>query len=188
MSWTRWRPPIDFCISVTRACRHCERRSPRREPPASERLGGPSPFVRERVESPPETYVRLLLVLAGLPEPQCNIGVGCTVAFIGRADLAYTAYRVLVEYDGRQHADTVEQWNRDLDRHDDLIAASWCCIRVTGARLRRPREVVLRVHRALVAGGYAGPAPRFGAEWVALFERTSFARRSRCNDHRMAWA
>jgi hypothetical protein len=145
-------------------------------------------LVRERVESPPETYVRLLMVLAGLPEPECNVRVGSRLAFIGRADLAYTAYRLLVEYDGRQHAETIEQWNRDLDRHDDLADATWSCIRVTGARLRHPRGLVHRVHRALVTGGYAGPPPRFGAEWVGLFETTSFARRSRVNDHRLAWA
>ena len=144
-------------------------------------------LVRERAESPPETYVRLMLILAELPEPRCNVNVGSLHAFIGRADLAYTAYRVLVEYDGRQHADNAAQWNHDLNRHDDLTDATWSCVRLTSARLRQPREAVLRVHRRLVAGGYTGPAPCFGAEWVRLFEQTTFAARSRVNDHRAAW-
>jgi hypothetical protein len=44
--------------------------------------------------------------------------------------------------------------------------------------LRRPRDVVRRVHSKLVAHHYEGPAPVFGPEWVALFETLSAARRA----------
>jgi hypothetical protein len=144
-------------------------------------------LVRERVESPRESVVRLALVLAGLPEPDCNVAIRAGGAFLARADLAYVAARLLVEYDGRQHAEDVWQWNRDLDRHDALTAAGWACVRLTAARLQRPREAVSTVHRSLVAAGCSVAAPVFGPQWTALFETTSVAGRGRANDHRRAW-
>nr|CAA9353378.1 MAG: hypothetical protein AVDCRST_MAG46-2747 [uncultured Nocardioidaceae bacterium] len=135
-------------------------------------------LVRAGSESPRETYVRLALVLAGLPEPACNVNVGTASEFIGRGDLVYVAYRLVIEYDGRHHADVQQQWEQDLDRHDAFDASAWGMVRVTNRRVRHPRAVVLRVHERLVAGGYRGPAPRFDAPWMRLFERTTAARRS----------
>ncbi len=43
-------------------------------------------------------------------------------------------------------------------------------IRVSKEHLRRPREVVGRIHAALVSRGYDGPAPVFGPEWRSAFE------------------
>lgn len=144
-------------------------------------------YVRERVESPRESYVRMLLVLAGLPEPRCNPNLGAA-QFIGRGDLVYDEYGLLVEYDGRQHAEVADQWEHDLDRLDDFEDATWGCVRVTARRLRRPRAVVSRVHAKLVARGYAGPPPAPGAEWVALFETRTAADRARQAPDRHSWA
>jgi hypothetical protein len=144
--------------------------------------------VRERVESPRETYVRLLLVLAGLPEPECNPNLGTAACFLGRGDLVYMAYGLLVEYDGRQHADDAVQWNRDLDRLDDFEDARWGHVRVTAKRLERPREVVRRVHAKLVARGYRGPAPVFGPQWVALFETRSARQRAHAAPTAASWS
>lgn len=136
-------------------------------------------LVRERVESPRETYVRLMLVLAGLPEPTCNPNLGSRVAFIGRADLAYLAYLLIVEYDGRFHQEDEGNWDDDLDRIDDFADAQWAHIRVTARRLRRPRGTVMRIYRRLVQRGYHGPAPVFTDEWVRLFEDRTAAQRAR---------
>jgi len=135
-------------------------------------------LVRERSESARETHVRLMIVLAGLPEPSCNVNVGTDDDFVGRGDLVYGAYRLVIEYDGRHHVDVQQQWEQDLDRHDAFAASQWQVLRVTKQRLRQPRTVVRRVHERLVAGGYRGPAPRFDDTWVRLFERTSAARRA----------
>ena len=53
----------------------------------------------------------MLLVLAGLPEPTVNFIVRSADGRIWmRFDLYYAAYGLLVEYDGRQHAENSKQW------------------------------------------------------------------------------
>jgi hypothetical protein len=44
-------------------------------------------LVRERVDSPRETWLRLCLVLAGLPMPECHLIIGDDQGPIGRVDL-----------------------------------------------------------------------------------------------------
>jgi hypothetical protein len=107
-------------------------------------------LVCDQVESPRETYVRLLLVLAGLPQPECNVDLGSDHSYVSRADLVYLRYALIIEYDGRDHAAVVTQWNRDLDRLDEFEDARWGHVRVTAHRLKRPRDVVARVHAKLV--------------------------------------
>lgn len=129
-------------------------------------------LVRERVDSPRETRLRLALVLAGLPHPQCNPLLGTEDRPIGRVDLAYQRYRVIIEYEGDQHRRDARQWNTDIGRHEDFTTAGLTLIRVTALRMRRPRDVVRRVFDALSAAGYPGPEPTFDQEWRALFEST----------------
>ena len=126
-------------------------------------------LVRERVDSPPETRLRLCLVLAGLPEPECNVVLGDATHLIGRVDLYLAAYATILEYEGDQHRTDTGQWNLDITRQEEFGAAGFCLIRVTAQRMRQPRQVVLGVHRALRAAGYAGPEPVFSPEWLALF-------------------
>lgn len=127
-------------------------------------------LVRERVDSPRETELRLCLVLAGLPEPACNLLVGDDRDVVGRSDLVYRRLRVVLEYEGDQHRTDVRQWNRDIERHEHFDATDWRVVRITAERMRRPRSVVARVLQVLRAAGYDGPDPVFGPEWLALFE------------------
>ena len=108
-------------------------------------------LVREGVESPMETRLRLLLVLAGLPEPEVNRelrdGDGF---FLLRPDLSWPAHEVAVEYDGRQHLTSASQWERDVQRRNDLTAAGWLLVTVTAAGVyRTPEDTVRRVADAL---------------------------------------
>ncbi|UPK76772.1 DUF559 domain-containing protein [Nocardioidaceae bacterium SCSIO 66511] len=130
------------------------------------------PYVREDVRSPRETVTRLLLVLAGLPGPDtCNLNVYDDDRFLGCGDLVWVAYRLVVEYDGRQHAEDTAQWNLDLDRVQGFDDAGWRFYRVTNQRLRAPRDVVRRAYGLLIEGGYTGPEPVFNSQWSRLFER-----------------
>ena len=116
-------------------------------------------YVRERVDSPMETRLRMLLVLAGLPEPEVNRKLrddhGTVVL---RLDLSYPSVRVAVEYDGRQHVERVEQWERDIERRDDLDG--WRVLTVTSKGIyREPEETIRRVWRALSERGFRPLAP-----------------------------
>jgi hypothetical protein len=127
-------------------------------------------LVRERVDSPRESWLRLCLVLAGLPMPECNLIIGDDRGPIGRVDLVYIAYKLIIEYEGDQHRTDRNQWNRDIDRQEDFARDNWMLIRVTSERARWPRQIVRAVYRALRANGYDGPAPEVSELWVRLLE------------------
>lgn len=121
------------------------------------------------VESPRETRVRLMLVLAGLPTPECNVDVDSQWGFIGRPDMLYRQFGLIVEYDGGWHAQEVGRWESDVERQGTFEDDGWRVVRVTNRQLRSPRRVVHRVCRHLIRGGYLGPAPVFDASWRSSF-------------------
>jgi hypothetical protein len=127
-------------------------------------------LVGKGAESPRESRLRLLILLCGLPEPECNIDLGDEWFFIGRVDLYLRAWNVAVEYEGDQHRSDPRVFGNDLQRYEQLAASGVLVIRVSKEHLRRPREVVRRIHAALVSRGYNGPAPVFGPEWRSAFE------------------
>jgi hypothetical protein len=104
-------------------------------------------LVRERVDSPKETELRLLLVLAGFPEPETNVDVlDDAGGWIARADLTYRAFKIALEYDGKQHANDPKQWARDIRRRELLDAAGWRTIVITARDLARfPSQTLTRV-------------------------------------------
>lgn len=127
-------------------------------------------LVRARVDSPRETWLRLCLVLAGLPEPVCNPTIA-GVRRSGRVDLLFGDFRVIIEYEGEQHLTDRKQWHKDIDRQEDFGGVGYLTVRVTKEHARHPRAVVRRVYEALVSRGYQGPEPVFDQRWVNLFER-----------------
>lgn len=129
------------------------------------------PLVREGVESPMETIVRLMLVFARLPEPECNRNiVDAAGNFIARGDLVYFRYRVLIEYDGWQHERDARQRQRDRERREALEAVGWRVIVVTSEDLKAGEQIPNRVYEALKARGYEGPPPRINAMWSTWFK------------------
>lgn len=127
-------------------------------------------LVRERSESVRETWLRLLLVLAGLPEPEVNVDVRTPDGvFVARVDLLYRRWKVVVEYDGRHHETDARQWARDRRRREALEALGYRVIVVAAADAKHPQDVVRRVHRALVARGYAAERYWFSPRWIHLF-------------------
>ncbi|MER7073365.1 hypothetical protein [Terrabacter sp. NPDC000476] len=78
-------------------------------------------LVRTGVDSAMETRLRLLIVLAGLPEPEVDHRVhDSDGTLLRRFDLSYPAHRLVIEYDGRQHAESNEQWLADIGRDEEL--------------------------------------------------------------------
>ncbi len=117
--------------------------------------------VRARVDSPRETRVRMLLTLAGLPEPEVNREVHDAAGqVVARLDHCYREVRLGVEYDGRHHLTDADQWERDVGRRARLEELGWRLIVVTAQQLhRRPGQVVDQVWRALRERGMAGLRP-----------------------------
>lgn len=108
--------------------------------------------MRARVHSPRETWARLTIVRAGLPEPEMN---GLIVLASGRrihGDLVFRRWRVLVEYEGEQHLTDPVQWARDLDRYNELGQSGWLVNRVSKATTAT--DLVALTRRALGARGY----------------------------------
>ncbi len=128
-------------------------------------------LVRESVESPRESVLRLMIRFARLPEPRCNRDIHCSRGrFLARGDLVYFALKVLVEYDGWHHERDGQQRQRDLVRREALEADGWRLIIVTAEDMKAPKMVVHRVHRALVERGFKGAPPTFSVVWERWFE------------------
>jgi hypothetical protein len=64
-------------------------------------------------ESPMETRLRMLLVMARLPRPRAQVPLHDQQGrFMGRPDLYYTEHKLGLEYDGATHRDTLVEDNR----------------------------------------------------------------------------
>jgi hypothetical protein len=106
------------------------------------------PLVDGRSESPPESWVRVACVRAGLPAPVPQYVVLADGEFLGRVDLAWPEYRVIVEYEGPHHFEDL-QIRRDDRRYRRLIEAGWLVIRLSAPDLRDLEGVVARIRAAL---------------------------------------
>jgi hypothetical protein len=101
-----------------------------------------------RAESRPESKVRVVLHLAGLPaEPRCFVH-DAAGRFVARLDLALPALKVAIEYDGEWHA-LREQLSKDRHRLRALRDAGWEVVHVTADVLREPQAIVDAVLRAV---------------------------------------
>ncbi|GAB2540447.1 hypothetical protein GCM10027268_12690 [Brachybacterium huguangmaarense] len=117
---------------------------------------------RPGVESPAETYMRLLVTAAGFPEPAVNVSVRESLSGrVRRIDGAYVEARIGIEYDGDVHRVVRDRWREDEARRDGLAADGWILRRLTGADLRDPDAFLTRLHRACVERGV--PVPEIGS-------------------------
>jgi very-short-patch-repair endonuclease len=103
-----------------------------------------------RSESPMESILRWVLHAAGLPRPELQYVVRSAAGeFLGRADMAWPARKVLVEFDGDLHRDR-GVFVADLRRQNRLVAEGWIVLRFTSADvLGRPEHVVATIRRSL---------------------------------------
>lgn len=131
----------------------------------SERLQRAIILLRPGVRSPRESLLRVLLVLAGLPEPEINVRLyRRDGAYLGEGDLVYRSARLMLEYEGDHHRTDPEQWRRDIRRRERFEDAGWSVLRVTaddvfGHRAELIERVAVRLSRARAASGQK-PPPR----------------------------
>lgn len=132
---------------------------------------GAASYVRLRVDSTPESRTRMLLCLAGLPEPCVNLDiVSDRGLWLARPDLSYPSLRIAIEYDGRHHVEDHDQWDRDIRRVERMVREGWIVIVVTHRQLTdHPYETIVRVLDALHRRGH-DRAPRLPApNWRPYF-------------------
>ena len=124
-------------------------------------------LARPSVDSPQETRLRLLLVLAGLPEPRVNLIMrGRDGGWRRRYDLAYEHLRPIIEYDGRKHAEDARQWLTDIFRREELDQMRWRLVIVTSEGIyQHPLRTLERVRDALLECGALGIRRTFKPEW-----------------------
>lgn len=97
--------------------------------------------------SPKETWLRLVLIDAGMPIPQSQIPVNEGWRMIAVLDMGWERYKVAVEYDGDHHRTNRRQYARDQWRLRKLEELGWIVIRVIAED--KPQDVVRRVRDAL---------------------------------------
>lgn len=99
-------------------------------------------------QSPKESWLRVVLVQAGLPRPHTQIPVsdefGDEFAYL---DMGWEDVKVAVEYDGEQHRTDQRQYRWDIRRSEMLERRGWIIVRVVAGE--RPESVVSRVRAAL---------------------------------------
>lgn len=141
-----------------------------------------------RSRSPKESELRPLIVFSGLPEPEINADVEHGGRRIAIVDFLFRYWRLVLEYEGRQHALDPRQFQIDITRYADLRQASYEYLQVTSAMIDQPKALVLVIYRALVQRGYEGPAPTFSPRWDSLFEPIALPSRGAVGQRRIKGA
>ncbi len=115
------------------------------------------PLLRTRAESPRESMLRVIIVLAGLPEPECNLNIyDPRGRFLARADLAYPEFKILLEYQGDHHRTDRNQWRRDIRRTGSVEDHEWQMLQFTDDDLQNPVDLIARIERRLRKRGWTG--------------------------------
>jgi len=76
--------------------------------------------------------------------------------FLGRGDLVYGQFKILLEYQGDQHRTDRAQWRRDIRRVGGLEDNGWQMLQYTDDDLQAPRTLVARLDMRLRARGWMG--------------------------------
>jgi hypothetical protein len=110
------------------------------------------PYVDGGAASPKETWLRLLLIDAGLPPPTTQIPVIDGYRPVAFLDMGWEEFKVAAEYDGDQHRSDRYQYVKDIRRLEMVDELGWQVVRVVAED--RPVDVINRVSAALRRRGY----------------------------------
>jgi very-short-patch-repair endonuclease len=108
-------------------------------------------------ESLMESRLRMTLIEGGLPRPQAQVDLhDASDNFLGRADLYYPSHRLILEYDGGNHRDSLIKDDR---RQNRLLEAGYVIRRFTAPDVMGTPDLAV----AQIRGELAGPAWRLAA-------------------------
>ncbi|MGQ0773865.1 MAG: DUF559 domain-containing protein [Pseudonocardiales bacterium] len=123
------------------------------------------PLVTGRADSPPESWLKLLVVEAGFPQPVDQFKVVDTLdAVLYVLDLCWPSLRIALEYDGYEAHE--HRKDRDARRDRDLRRRGWITIRATAADLCEPTELLERLDEAFRTRGAVGCRVALGEQRV----------------------
>jgi hypothetical protein len=117
-----------------------------------QRLRATLPLIDGGAASPKETWLRLLLIDAGLPPPTTQIPVIDGYRPVAFLDMGWEEFKVAAEYDGDQHRSDRSQYVKDIRRREMVDEFGWQVVRVVAED--RPVDVIDRVSNALRRRGY----------------------------------
>lgn len=135
-----WRQPLVSALDLAEALGQPFNRRIRRK------LRHAGELLNDRSESPPESILRALLILAGIPVSAANHVVTDRFGeFVARTDLIIDRYRIILEYQGDYHRTTPGQWRADMSRRGKLEAQGWRVMELNADDLKDPAELVNRI-------------------------------------------
>jgi len=103
-------------------------------------------------ESDLEGAMRRLCLRYGLPLPTFQYRVIQGRTEIARVDFAYPELKIAIEVDGYEKHSTVEAFQHDRTRQNDLVEFGWIVLRFTWDDVvHRPEKVAARIRRVLGA-------------------------------------
>lgn len=113
--------------------------------------------IRRGADSPAETTLRLALMRAALPDAVLNGTLRADdETWLGEPDMAWPAWRVCVEYDGRHHR-TAAQQAKDVQRGERRRVAGWVELIITTADMKDGAgSAIQRVRDELRRRGWDG--------------------------------
>lgn len=104
-------------------------------------------LVRESVDSPQETDLRLWAINCGLPELVVHPPVRCPLLNrIVEPDLGYPHAKLALEYEGDHHRTSRSQWNSDITRDEALRQQGWEVLKVISQTNRIRLEHKIRYY------------------------------------------
>ncbi|KZS83793.1 hypothetical protein [Mycobacterium persicum] len=99
-------------------------------------------------QSPKESWLRLLIIRAGLPRPTTQIPVPTLDATrMYYLDMGWKDVMVAVEYDGEHHRRDRWQYTKDIRRSEELERLGWLIVRVVATD--SPADIIRRIRAAL---------------------------------------
>ena len=109
--------------------------------------------------SRPESLLRLIMLRAGLPEPELNVEVTDRAGRpVATPDFSWPAFRVVVEYEGDGHRTSTAKFRSDITRGERYADAEWFQLRASADDVfREPNDFVGRLSRRLTASGWHPP-------------------------------
>lgn len=125
-------------------------------------------LVRDGVDSAMESRLRMLIVLAGLPEPHVNYVIRhANGDWKMRFDLCYPDLKLLIEYDGDQHSVDPRQRARDLERREELQHLGWRIITIQKQHYYgQPAGILDRICQARLDCGAPASSCRIRTTWM----------------------